>query len=263
LSSENRKAVVIDKLRCRLPMPIPMPMPVALISVCDEGDETGFIYSTNNVETHGQANEFLALDVPVSRMEDVAQVITFLSAEQQAGTPVLDGHTVAKAVRSNATIHVRIEQPSEVDTAAFFESHLCQAAGAVDEPCTKQLFLLVPFAHNPDDPTQWGSKELAMAMNSPVGALSVGPRAVCLARAPAPPIPGDDCFVRNDQGMTLLSRTLPSGRVINIDTGENGIMMRGGLGIANLDMNNGNFCASNLAIVNEQTARKMLMDFSE
>jgi hypothetical protein len=43
-------------------MPIPMPMPVALISVCDEGDETGFIYSTNNVETHRQTNnEFLAL----------------------------------------------------------------------------------------------------------------------------------------------------------------------------------------------------------
>ena len=235
---------------------------IALLCVCDENDETGFIYSANNVETHGQANEFLALDVPVSRMEDVAQVINFLSAQQQAGTPVLDGHNVAKAVLSNATIHVRIEQPSEVDTAAYFESHLCRANGA-DEPCTKQLLLLVPFAHDPDDPTQWGSKELAMAMNSPVGALSVGPRAVCLARAPAPPIPGDDCCVRNDQGKMLLSRTLPSGRVINIDTGENGIMMRGGLGIANLDMNNGNFCASNLAFVDEPTARKMLMDFSE
>jgi hypothetical protein len=63
--------------------------------------------------------------------------------------------------------------------------------------------------------------------------------------------------------MTLLSRRLPSGRIINVDAGEAGVMMRGGKGWAHVDMDNGNNNINNLKVVDELTAREMLMEFSE
>ena len=70
------------------------------------------------------------------------------------------------------------------------------------------------------------------------------------------------CYVeRVDEDLVLLSRKLPSGRVISIDTGENFEMLNGGCGIAHLNMDNGDNRVQNLAWVNEDQARKLLMEF--
>ena len=54
----------------------------------------------------------------------------------------------------------------------------------------------------------------------------------------------DDCFVEvlgsRDGQMVVLSRRLPSGRMIHIDTMD-GAMLNGGVGLAHLNMDNSNF----------------------
>ena len=76
----------------------------------------------------------------------------------------------------------------------------------------------------------------------------------------------DDCFVEvlgsRDGQMVVLSRRLPSGRMIHIDTMD-GAMLNGGVGLAHLNMDNSNNRVTNLAFVNEQQARHILMSFSE
>ena len=62
--------------------------------------------------------------------------------------------------------------------------------------------------------------------------------------------------------MILLSRILPSGRVISIDTCEFE-MLNGGMGLAHLNMNNADNRIQNLKYVSEAEARKMLMEYVE
>ncbi|GMH60975.1 hypothetical protein TL16_g03161 [Triparma laevis f. inornata] len=77
---------------------------------------------------------------------------------------------------------------------------------------------------------------------------------------------GDTCFVEyigdNDFWMQCLSCTLPSGRIIRIDT-NNGAMLNGGTGFTHLNMDNRNNHINNLAQVNEAQARHLLVTFQE
>ena len=72
----------------------------------------------------------------------------------------------------------------------------------------------------------------------------------------------NECYVRQAHGMTLLSRKLPSGRVINVDTMD-GEMLRGGSGIAHLNMDNGDNRIVNLKYVTEAEARSLLLAFED
>jgi len=72
----------------------------------------------------------------------------------------------------------------------------------------------------------------------------------------------DECFVERVGGMILLSRRLPSGRVLHVDTMD-GAMLSGGTGILHKDFNNANNAVSNLAYVGEIEARKALAAFVE
>ena len=73
----------------------------------------------------------------------------------------------------------------------------------------------------------------------------------------------DYCYIeRVDDDLVLLRRKLPSGRVISIDTCEFA-MLNGGAGIAHLNMNNGDNRVENLKWVQENEARKLLMEFEE
>ena len=80
------------------------------------------------------------------------------------------------------------------------------------------------------------------------------------------PAADDTCFVEHIGGddcpMICLSRKLPSGRIIRVDT-QNNAMLTGGLGIAHVNMNNGDDRFTNLKLVTEQEARQMLMAFQE
>ena len=65
-----------------------------------------------------------------------------------------------------------------------------------------------------------------------------------------------------DNGLTLLRRILPSGRVISIDTSE-GNLLRGGKSIAHVDMNNSNNNIENLKMVDLKDALKLLHEFRD
>ena len=82
-------------------------------------------------------------------------------------------------------------------------------------------------------------------------------------RAPPGPEKGtsDECFVETVDDMVLLRRKLPSGRVISIDTVD-GQMLRGGEGIAHVNMDNSDNNITNLRPVSEREARAMLMEFA-
>ena len=71
------------------------------------------------------------------------------------------------------------------------------------------------------------------------------------------------CFVHSvDDDLILLSRTLPSGCVISIDT-MNFEMLNGGRGIAHLNFNNFDNRIENLKYVDESEARNLLMTYVE
>jgi len=65
-----------------------------------------------------------------------------------------------------------------------------------------------------------------------------------------------------DGSMLYLSRELPSGRIIRVDT-ENGNLLKGGISLAAVDMNYNNIADGNIECVDEKTARQMLMAFEE
>lgn len=67
---------------------------------------------------------------------------------------------------------------------------------------------------------------------------------------------------RDDAEIFLLSRLLPSGRYINIDT-HNNMLLKGGLGIAHIDMDHSNNNISNLRLVNLNEAIDLLMNFED
>jgi hypothetical protein len=75
--------------------------------------------------------------------------------------------------------------------------------------------------------------------------------------------------VREIEGFRLLSRQLPSGRIINVDLGDwddasqHERAVSGGKGIAHLDMDNGNNIDSNIRYVTEAEGRRLLMGFTE
>ena len=69
-----------------------------------------------------------------------------------------------------------------------------------------------------------------------------------------------ECVDHDLDSLVLLCRKLPSGRVISIDT-CNFAMLNGSAGIAHLNMNNGDNRVENLKLVNEDEARKLLMEF--
>ena len=68
------------------------------------------------------------------------------------------------------------------------------------------------------------------------------------------------CYVEAVDGLVLLRRRLPNGRVINIDTCDFD-MLNGGVGIAHINMNNGDNRVENLKMVTEAEARKMLLEY--
>ena len=68
------------------------------------------------------------------------------------------------------------------------------------------------------------------------------------------------CFVERIDGLALLRRKLPSGRVISIDTCDFA-MLNGGAGIAHLNMNNCDNRVENIKWVKEGDARKLLTEF--
>ena len=70
------------------------------------------------------------------------------------------------------------------------------------------------------------------------------------------------CFLQLTEHMQLFSRRLPSGRVISIDTCD-GEMMRGGYGLAHVNMVNCDNRSHNLCQVTEEQAHAMLMAFEE
>ena len=70
------------------------------------------------------------------------------------------------------------------------------------------------------------------------------------------------CYIERVDDMVLLRRKLPSGRIISIDTCDSD-MLNGGVGIAHLNMNNGDNRIENLKWVKEAEARKLLMEFEE
>ena len=72
----------------------------------------------------------------------------------------------------------------------------------------------------------------------------------------------DECYLLEADGIQVLARSLPSGRIIKIDTYD-GAMMTGGKGIAHLNMHNNDNRPMNLGWVNERQARAMLMSFEE
>ena len=73
---------------------------------------------------------------------------------------------------------------------------------------------------------------------------------------------GDDCFVEHTDDMILLSRRLPSGRTLHVDTLD-GEMLRGGQGILHKNFINSDNRVTNLAYVTEIEARKALMAYEE
>ena len=62
--------------------------------------------------------------------------------------------------------------------------------------------------------------------------------------------------------MLLLRRMLPSGRIISVDTCD-GEMLKGGMGIAHLNMDNSDNRAANLQWCNEADAREKLLTYEE
>ena len=75
------------------------------------------------------------------------------------------------------------------------------------------------------------------------------------------------CWIRSvayrDGGeIFLLSRELPSGRLINIDTHKE-MLLKGGLGIAHIDMDHSNNKISNLRLVDLNEAIDILMNFED
>lgn len=71
------------------------------------------------------------------------------------------------------------------------------------------------------------------------------------------------CYVELvEEDLVLLRRRLPSGRVISIDTCEFA-MLNGGVGIAHLNMNNGDNRVDNLKYVSEAEARHLLLKYVE
>ena len=60
--------------------------------------------------------------------------------------------------------------------------------------------------------------------------------------------------------MFMLSRRLPSGRIINIDAMD-GALFHGGLGIAHLNMDNGDNSVTNLKYVDLAEAQALLLQF--
>ena len=78
-----------------------------------------------------------------------------------------------------------------------------------------------------------------------------------------PPTDEVYCFVQPmEEDLILLSRRLPSGRVISIDTCEFA-MLNGGVGIAHINMDNGDNRIENLTYVTEAKARRMLAEYVE
>lgn len=73
----------------------------------------------------------------------------------------------------------------------------------------------------------------------------------------------DSCFLRQKCGMMLLSRRLPSGRIINVDTCDGSMLRPGGVGTAHLNMNQADNSVDNRKWVQEGEARKLLMMYLE
>ena len=69
------------------------------------------------------------------------------------------------------------------------------------------------------------------------------------------------CYVEMvEEDLVLLRRRLPSGRVISIDTCEFA-MLNGSVGIAHLNMDNGDNRVANLKYVTEAEARRLLLEY--
>ena len=230
--------------------------------------ELGTIYSSG---LYPDFPELVAVNVPKSKANDIANTMNFVAKTLKKGVEVLPGQTC------NSGNNMRLIIDSADDPVFFPQRPATTLASlqslVVNIPADAQILQLRPCAWDLDDIDSWGSNVLADAMDTcggvPPRAFSNRSRARSRAFGPAldrtPFDTPDTCFkktVGGDMPMVLLCRELPTGRVINIDSVD-GQMFRGGVGIAHVNMNNGDHRSSNLQMVYEIEARRMLMNFKE
>jgi hypothetical protein len=240
--------------------------------------ELGTIYSTGLYPDHP---ELVAVNVPKCKVQDIFKTMNFLAKKLKNGVKVLPGQTCTSG-NDMVLIIDSVDDPVSfphrpATTLASLQSLV------VNIPADAQILQLRPCAWDMDDIDSWGSTMLANAMDTcggvPPRAFSNRSRARIRARSGAYESTldfgsalyktvfdtPDTCFkktVGGDMPMVLLCRELPTGRVITIDSVD-GQMFRGGVGIAHVNMNNGDHKSSNLLMVYEIEARRMLMEFKE
>ena len=245
-----------------------------------EGMPTGFMYTYSNHELG--LPEYLCLDVPRLQLENVAAQMRGLTQMAASGQAAKNGDYTSFEGRPVYRIEEVVEDAESAAQAACQKSGLFRTATSCSLADTHRhlvfdvmhtdahLFLIRPIAFDPDDEdgTDWGSEDLAKRIMGSVfldGSPdpTIGPHAVLQYLPPMPSEYVDTCYVEKNEDGTFLSRKLSSGCVISVDAGHEGIMLRGGRGMAHRDMIPTNTCVSNLVRVDERTARKMLMDFVE
>ena len=240
--------------------------------------ELGTIYSNGLYPDHP---ELVAVNVPTCKVQDIAKTMNFLAKKLKNGVKVLPGQTCTSGndmvlIIDSANDPISFPQ-RPATTLASLQSLV------VNIPADAQILQLRPCAWDMDDIEKWGSNVLADAMDTcggvPPRAFSNRSRARIRARSGAYESTldfgsalyktvfdtPDTCFkktVGGDMPMVLLCRELPTGRVIEIDSVD-GQMFRGGCGIAHINMDKGDHKSSNLQMVYEIEARRMLMEFKE
>jgi len=232
------------------------------------GVDCDYLYT---VGMHPAHQELLVLDVPHAKIQACAGVISTLIENARAGK-MLRGNQFCGSVASPSEpdpLHLAIEAPTEAERVGYHQTHACKANNDA------RLLLIKPaFVDrcNKRYAASWGSQRLASLMANPAGVMTLPPSCESIMfrvqrqRAGDPPLPlrDDDCYVElRGQGIDATSsmcRKLPSGRILSIDAGN---MLRGGLGTLHIDFDCSNNRITNLKLVDEYAARKILMNYVE
>ena len=225
-------------------------------------NELGFIYSFG---LYPDFPELVAVNIPQRYAEDIAVTMNFLAGRVKQGVKVT-ARQRCNCGKNNMMLI--IDSPDNPQAYPQRPATTLQSLKdlVVNIPADAQILQLCPCAYDLDDIDAWGSKELAQAMGhvggSPPRAYSNESRMD--KTFDHTPLDGPDtCFKRTVGGdMLCLSRALPSGRTINVDS-VYGQLFRGGVGIAHVNMNNADNRPFNLKLVYEWEARRMLMEFKE
>ena len=187
----------------------------------------GFVYSTGVASLRSETNymyEFIWFGRR-NLVKKVSHTMNFLASRIESGHAVSDKQLVESVLTETDTILWRINAVSESRNQELLDQYAVK--------CCRSTTLFE---------------------------ITVGP---------LPPAAGDTCFVEHtgghdedDGSMIWLSRELPSGRIIRVDT-QNGDLLKGRISVAAVDMNYLNVADGNLECVDEKTARQMLMAFEE